>query len=760
MKESNGQKNIVLLSIFMLVWVGLGAEFVVPDVAANAAQNWLSYWQPQKNHQIKEIRSYKNQRFANIDIGQEFKETDLPQLYLCLFNNGNYVVVPADDNAPPVLAYSSLALKDANDMPPAFEMWMKFYADNVNTIRTKSLNNEEHQRLWQEISQNIFSSIQRTEEVSPLLKTNWDQDWPYNELCPADLDGPGGRVYAGCVATAMAQLMKFWNKPITGQGNSTYYAYGYGYQSVNHGNTTYLWDDMPNSLSGSNLPVATLIYHAAVSVEMGFAPDGSGSNGVLARNAFVDHFNYASANYLQKQNYSTSAWESILRTQLDNGVPLYYSGSGETSGHAFNCDGYQGTNYFHFNFGWSGSYNGYFYLNDLSPGSSNFPYYQAAIVDAIPAGYTITEPRIQLEAYSPIAGDEFPVTLTTYPLVGSWNVNNVQLGLFYEHSAMEYIGYDLNDTIAPDAYIEVVNDNNGTLNINLGTANPLIGTGNLIRFNFRAIEPGNFYFGQVNMTYNGQFLQNVEPLLLDVIAPVETLDQSSISLVNVMHVGYNQLGAMIMNTTYIPPSWGVTSVDFDVHFDSERINLENIICEETLIADAENIQITPIEPGVVHVSCETILPLCSNNLPLMKLNFRAIGNTSSVMPVVVTLSDFYYNQTLITDTSRGIFVLSAVSANEEDVPLPILSVSSYPNPFNPTTTILLNLPIAQTVEAAIFNLKGQRVFNLHNGTLSSGEHRFIWNGVDQNKNAVGNGVYLLRIDTETQTIHRKLSLMK
>lgn len=760
MNHLNRIKCGLLAGLLLLLCTGMTAEFVSPAQAFGAAQNWLTWRQDGEALTLKSLKSYRNNELRAMSLKAEIPNHQLPELYVFYFTNGSFVVVPADNNLRPVLAYSSLALKDPEDMPPAFQMWLEFYASDVVRVRETSFEHSENQRLWQEISANDFGSIPRNRDVSPLLKTNWNQDWPYNELCPLDPAGPGGRVYVGCVATAMAQVMKYWNKPITGQGSSSYYAYGYGYQSVNYGNTTYLWDEMPNSVSGSNIPVATLMYHAAVSVEMGFAPDGSGSNGMKARNAFESYWGYPGATYNQKQSYSSTQWESLLRAQLDNGIPMYYSGSNTDSGHAWNCDGYQGTDYFHFNFGWSGSYNGYYYLNSITPGSNSFNLYQAAITNTTPANYTMTQPRIQLFANPPSAGDPFTLRMSTYPVLADWEVDDISLSLFYDHTAMQYTGYDLNGTLAANGNFQVVDDGNGYLNITWNRTTPIVGGGDLFKFIFRAIEPGNFYFGPVDMKYNGQILQNVEPLLLDVTAPVATLAQSRITLTNAMHVGMNQLGTMAMNSTYLPPSWNVTHVDFKVNFNAELISFEDIQTEGTLIETHLDLQSTIISPGVVHVTIQTDQPLSGLGMPLLKLRFRAIGNGPTAVPVSVSLTDFMYNTTPITNTGTGIFVLSAVSSVDEDTPMPVFNASVYPNPFNPSTTILLSLPNAQMTDVSIYNLKGQKVITLHNDPLASGEHRFIWHGKDELRNNVGNGIYLLKIQTENGTITRKLSLMK
>jgi hypothetical protein len=176
--------------------------------------------------------------------------------------------------------------------------------------------------------------------------------------------------------------MKYWAHPAQGEGSHSYTHPDYGYQYANFGATTYNWASMPNSSGESD--IAELLYHLGVSVEMDYSPDGSGAYTSDCVYALENYFDYnTAASYIQKSYYSNITWENMMRGQLDDGQPMTYRGSG-TGGHAFVLDGYQGSNYFHFNWGWSGYYNGYFYLNDLTPGSYSFTSSQAAIINVYP----------------------------------------------------------------------------------------------------------------------------------------------------------------------------------------------------------------------------------------------------------------------------------------------------------------------------------------------------------------------------------------
>jgi hypothetical protein len=186
----------------------------------------------------------------------------------------------------------------------------------------------------------------------------------------------------------MGQIMKYHAHPAQGTGSYSYTHADYGLQSVNFANSSYNWAAMPNSINSSNSAIANLLYDCAVSVDMDFGTDGSGAPSLSAVGAFVNYFNYSSsAQMIMKSNYTDADWKTAIVAELDASRPVYYRGedSGNTAGHAFVCDGYQGTEYFHFNFGWSGSYDGYFYLSSLSPSSYNFTFDQGAIIGITPS---------------------------------------------------------------------------------------------------------------------------------------------------------------------------------------------------------------------------------------------------------------------------------------------------------------------------------------------------------------------------------------
>jgi len=315
-------------------------------------------------------------------------KSGVSEIYAVNFSSGGFVLVAGTTASVPVLGFSFDGAYTGEMMPPGFEAWMEGYKLQINDLVENSIQPTiEIQQKWDElINYNPEDlTLQRSiTSVSPLLTSTWDQGARYNELCPEDTGGPGGHVWSGCVATAMSQVINYWRFPLQGTGSHGYYS-DYGYLFVNFGESNYDYNQMNNNIAGeNNYEMAEIQYHCGVAVDMMYSPGGSGAYSWDAVQVLEENFGYSSQISLElKEDYSDSEWAGLLMENLDNGWPMYYHGFG-SGGHAFNVDGYQGTDYFHFNWGWSGSYNGYFYLNNLNPGGNNFTEGQGAIVNFVP----------------------------------------------------------------------------------------------------------------------------------------------------------------------------------------------------------------------------------------------------------------------------------------------------------------------------------------------------------------------------------------
>ena len=364
------------------------------------------------------------QKFARANFNNELRSNELQLVYTGLsnrneacfyaFNVGQdgFVIVSADDRFRPIVGYSDEGPFATENPSPE----LMFYLDRIIEARTSrnAVLFDDTAEEWQSVmSTGHLLSRNGGRGVDYICTTKWNQDSPYNLYAPAASGGPGGRCYAGCVATAMSQVMKRWNHPLQGTGSHSYYCYGYGQQSANFGNTTYDWEHMPDRLAGASQQeieaVALLMYHCAVAVDMGFAPDGSGASSWDVPGAIRQYFSYSNqANLKSRDQYSLTNWQNMLKEQHDLGWPVYYSGYSDSGGHAFVCDGYTDDNLFHFNWGWGGSSDGWFVVDEI-----DFAGWAQAIFNYVPSDvytYMPQEPT-NLEVVS--HGDfEYSATLT------------------------------------------------------------------------------------------------------------------------------------------------------------------------------------------------------------------------------------------------------------------------------------------------------------------------------------------------------------
>ena len=202
----------------------------------------------------------------------------------------------------------------------------------------------------------------------------WDQSAPYNDLCP---EYNGTRSVTGCVATAMAQVMRYHKYPAKGKGSNSYTSQTLALAaSFDFASTTFDWDNMlPQYVSGSYTDdqakaVATLMYACGVSVDMDYTPDDSGAMPYAAAEALINNFEYSSnIRFLQRDYYQYAEWMDLIKTEISNSRPIMYDGQSTEGGHEFVFDGYDENDMVHVNWGWSGVNDGYFAISALAPSS-------------------------------------------------------------------------------------------------------------------------------------------------------------------------------------------------------------------------------------------------------------------------------------------------------------------------------------------------------------------------------------------------------
>ena len=378
-----------------------------------------------------------------------------------VFNVGDhgFVIVSADDFYRPIIGYSQERNFDTEINPELGYMLNKLIAYRSGRLTGNAV--PQVAAEWQSVM-NSGKMISRNggRREFHLVQTEWDQGSPYNYYCPQASGGPGGRTYAGCVATAMSQVMKYWNHPLQGTGSHTDYNSGFGALSANFGATTYDWDNMPLRLRNSSPQVeieavALLMYHCGIAVDMHYAVDGSGaySNDVPER--IRQYFGYSNQAVLRsRDSYSYADWAQMLKESFDMEWPVYYSGHSNDGGHAFVCDGYNDDDFFYFNWGWSGSGDGFFDFDQIEYNSSD-----GAIFNFVPTEVYNATPQAPTNfTVTPAANNELKATLTwTNPskTMNNTNLTSIDQIVVLRGGEVAYV----ENNVTPGASMTIVDNN-------------------------------------------------------------------------------------------------------------------------------------------------------------------------------------------------------------------------------------------------------------------------------------------------------------
>lgn len=309
------------------------------------------------------------------------------------FKQGGFLLLSAEDDVYPVLGYSYKNHCPEDDLPYGFEVWIANVVHQIEEVRLHGLPADERiTDAWEIFHHN--PEIFRTDKeggVEPMLHTTWDQGKYYNSACPDDPAGHDNHALTGCVATALGQLMNYFRYPQQGEGYYSYTDPTYGFLECNFSEQQYNFDAMGTNLETYNPDVAEFLHHIGVSVDMQYGPDGSGMYNHKGAYTLRTYFGYADTTeyFFRDSLDETFDWPGMLIDHLNQKIPLYYAGWSDTvfqMGHAFIADGYEDSTFFHFNWGWGGSSDGYFNLNSLTPSGTDFTLLHEAIAYATPSG--------------------------------------------------------------------------------------------------------------------------------------------------------------------------------------------------------------------------------------------------------------------------------------------------------------------------------------------------------------------------------------
>lgn len=281
-----------------------------------------------------------------------------------VFNSEDgFIIASADDRLVPCLAYGSGQIADMSELPDNAAAWLNGYADEINYYLTRNPQALEPAA--------VFRAAGERQPVTPLCTTRWNQKAPYNSSTPTFY---GSNAVTGCVATAMAQIMKHYSYPEHGTGS-----YSYTWNNVNvssdFSSATYEWDKMfdlydPITSAEESRPIGLIMAHCGTAVHMQYGVSLSGAFDAMIPYALTKYFGYdPDVSMIYRDAYSNEEWEEIIYREISQGRPVQYAGCNNNGGHSFVCDGYSSDGKFHINWGWGGLSDGYFALSALNPGS-------------------------------------------------------------------------------------------------------------------------------------------------------------------------------------------------------------------------------------------------------------------------------------------------------------------------------------------------------------------------------------------------------
>ncbi|MFA6872729.1 MAG: C10 family peptidase [Bacteroidaceae bacterium] len=344
------KRKLCLFITLLLVAFLVKADPVTQQEAQSKALAFL-----RQHLSSQDLQSITKRAIGADNLSLAYSEKDSAGTIGCyVFNSGTtgFVLVAGNDEAGGIVGYSEEGAFDYASAPDVVKDYLKAlqHYKKVSTLSTKGT-----------ITTTYATS------VSPLLGSiNYSQGTPYNNFCPTG-------TITGCVATAMAQIMRYHKWPTTTtKVIPAYTTYKKGYAISAKPVISFDWDNMLVSYGGSYsstqaTAVATLMSYCGTGVYMNYDSSSDAQSGNVD-DALINYFGYDknTVKFCDRASYSSAEWNAILKSELTNKRPVYYSGATRTEGHAFVCDGYDATGLYHFNWGWGGQANGYFDLNALN----------------------------------------------------------------------------------------------------------------------------------------------------------------------------------------------------------------------------------------------------------------------------------------------------------------------------------------------------------------------------------------------------------
>lgn len=350
-------KRILLLITLFATVMGISAKEVSPQMAASKAVQLMQSRIDDFDGQLASVKAVTYE--------------GLKAYYVVQFAPEGWALISADDTSTPFIGYSEKGVYQTEDQPYNMRAQMGVYGNQI--ISNAQKYTQQHAE-WQTVDGMSHRAARRADDkIAPLISVTWNQTGAYQKYCPED---GGSKAVVGCVAVGMAQAMSVAQWPSRPVGEYGYNHQTYGYIYINYDNEPdYNWNNILSGANGKD-DVARLLYHCGVAVRMDYSPSGSGTQTSYIPAALQRNFQYpASVKYYIRNNFSDTDWKQLILTEIQEGRAVAYSGHDpkKNYGHCFNLDGYDG-NWFHVNWGWGGSNDGYFSLDGLRDNTMDMDY--------------------------------------------------------------------------------------------------------------------------------------------------------------------------------------------------------------------------------------------------------------------------------------------------------------------------------------------------------------------------------------------------
>ena len=493
--------NTKLLPLLLLLAMPATAQTVSQSDAMAKAKAFLS----QRSKKANGNRVAANEQLT---LAYEATSTDGDACYYA-FNraSGGFVIAGADACAQTILGYTDQGTFDIDRLPENVRWWLSTYQRQISsTIRLARQKGKTTAAL---APKRTLTSTARA-SVAQLMQTRWAQEAPFN----LGIIGGDNAYFAGCVAVAGAQVMKYWQYPAKGNDEE------FAAETIGTGSTALTaratntgdaidWTNMANYYDRStstdysvaaNKAVADLVYNVGRASDMSYSTGGSGTTARALGAALIKNFGYDAAITVENRvNYTDEAWETKVYNELRAGRPIIYSGvSDKEGGHCFVCDGYDATNdTYHFNWGWRGAFDGYFALT----GTYALNYYPEGNAHYQDVGYNFDKDQSILCGVKPNEGGKLhydlmisKMSVSPYPSSGTYIVGN------YLALQATLVNNTLSQTQELPLYVVLTNKKTGE-KVYISTTTTISGglTGSLIPTSFVTI-PGNCVPGETYTT--------------------------------------------------------------------------------------------------------------------------------------------------------------------------------------------------------------------------------------------------------------------